>query len=36
MSVTTAIVVLVNKGTLHVANVGDSRAIVAQMCSTRS
>ena len=30
MSGTTAIVVLVYKGTIHVANVGDSRAIIAQ------
>jgi len=35
MSGTTAIVVLVNKGTLHVANVGDSRAIVAQMLDSK-
>ena len=31
MSGTTAIVVLVNKGSIHVANVGDSRAIIAQV-----
>ena len=35
MSGTTAIVVLVNKGSLHIANVGDSRAIVAQMLDTK-
>ena len=35
MSGTTAVVVLVNKGTLHVANVGDSRAIVAQMLDSK-
>ena len=31
MSGTTAIMVLINKGSIHVANVGDSRAIIAQM-----
>ena len=31
MSGTTAIMLLINKGSIHVANVGDSRAIVAQM-----
>ena len=35
LSGTTAIVVLVNKGTLHIANVGDSRAIVAQVLDSK-
>ena len=35
LSGTTAIVVLVNKGTLHIANVGDSRAIVAQLLDSK-